>query len=106
MALEESFVWFSIKKFERIFDIMGKAIESSGVALIRNAMDLRFDEVVSRDGWEIFGDTPGGIDAVAMVDHINEGLAVDDPNLEGDFGFLDVAFVLMGVFEIAILIDV
>ena len=85
---------------------MGEAIEPSGIASVWDAMDLGVDEIVSRDGWEIFGDAPRGIDAVAVVNHIDEGLAVDDPDLEGDFGFLGVALVLMDVFEITILIDV
>ena len=69
--VEEGFVWLSIKKLERIFNVMGKAIESSRVAIKWNAMDLRWDEVACSNAFKVFGNAPRRIDAVAMVDHLD-----------------------------------
>jgi len=46
LLFEEGFVWLSVKKLEGILDVMGKAVESSGIAIEWHAMDLGWDEIV------------------------------------------------------------
>jgi hypothetical protein len=71
VSVEEGFVWLSIKKLEGILDVMGKAVESSGIAIEWDAMDLGRDEIVGGNTFKVFGNAPRGIDAVAVVDHLD-----------------------------------
>ena len=71
VSVEEGFIWLSVKKLERVLDVMGKAVESSGIAIEWHTMDLGWDEIVGGNTFEVFGDAPRGIDAVTMVDHLD-----------------------------------